>query len=93
MNIKIVLSLFTVMLISGCADTVTFDQASSIEPVGFLHGLWHGFTFGFSWVGSLIWDDIAIYAIYNNGGLYDFGFFVGTGMLGGSGTSLFRNGR
>jgi len=91
MNIKIALPLIFVMLISGCADTVTFDQASNIDPIGFWYGLWHGFTLGFSWVGSLIWDDISIYAIYNSGGWYDFGFFLGAGALGGAGTSMFRS--
>ncbi|MCK5236104.1 MAG: hypothetical protein KAR06_03880 [Deltaproteobacteria bacterium] len=71
----------TALLVAGCADTVTFTQAINIEPVGFWYGLWHGVTFPISWIGSLISDDIAVYAIYNNGGWYDFGFFLGVGGL------------
>jgi hypothetical protein len=36
----------------------------------------------FSFIGSLIWDDVAVYAINNNGGWYDFGFLLGVGGLG-----------
>lgn len=72
------------ILLTGCADTATFNQAAGMEPVGFWYGLWHGMIVFFSFIASLIWDDVAIYAIYNNGGWYDFGFFLGIGTLGGS---------
>ncbi len=73
------------LLFAGCADSVTFDMAKEIEPVGFWHGLWHGMIAGFAWLVSLFIDDVAIYAIYNNGGWYDFGFVLGAGiLLGGS---------
>lgn len=65
--------------LTGCADTMTFQQAAVAEPVGFWYGLWHGVTFPIAWIGSLIDDSIAIYAINNNGGWYDFGFFLGVG--------------
>jgi hypothetical protein len=72
---------FTVLIIlstlTGCADKVPFDIAAQIEPVGFFYGLWHGFIVLFSWIGSWFFDDVAIYAIYNNGGWYDFGFIIG----------------
>lgn len=71
--------LAVLLLTSGCADTVTFSEAIDIDPVGFWYGLWHGITFPFSLVGSLFAEDIAVYAIYNNGGWYDFGFFLGVG--------------
>src|SRR5690606_40577339 len=50
---------------------------------GFLHGLWHGFIFPFAWIGSLFSPEIAVYAVPNNGGWYDFGFFLGVTVLGG----------
>ena len=62
---------------SGCADSVTFQQAVSINPVGF----WHGIILPISWFVSLFSDNYAIYAIYNNGGWYDFGFVLGCGAL------------
>lgn len=71
-------ALFTLMLI-GCADSVSFSKAESVEPVGFFYGLWHGLIIIFAWIGSLFCNDIAIYAIYNNGGWYDFGYVLGVG--------------
>ena len=76
-----VLIILLIMTLTGCADTVTFQQATTVNPVGFWHGLWHGMILPFSWIGSLISDDIAIYAIYNNGGWYDFGFLIGVGAF------------
>ncbi|HOP12418.1 MAG TPA: hypothetical protein PLH09_00460 [Lentimicrobium sp.] len=34
-----------------------------------------------SFTGSLISDSIAMYAVNNNGGWYDFGFVPGAGIL------------
>lgn len=73
---------FALLFISGCADSVTFVEASNIEPVGFWHGLWHGWICPISWFVSLFDSNTAIYAIYNNGGWYDFGFVLGAGILG-----------
>ena len=78
-SLKIVLCLTVLLAITGCADTVTFSQAALVEPVGFWYGLWHGATLPFAFIGSLFMDDVAIYAIYNNGGWYDFGFALGVG--------------
>lgn len=74
-------------VLTGCADRVSFDLAKSIEPVGFLYGLWHGMILPFSWIISLFSKKVAIYAIYNNGGWYDFGFALGVGAIFGSSTS------
>lgn len=65
------------MSLNSCADSVTPDQISSMKPVGFLHGLWHGAILPFAWVVSLFSDSTAIYAAYNNGGWYDWGFITG----------------
>lgn len=53
---------------------------------GFWAGLWHGMIAPFAWIGSLFYDDIAIYAINNNGGWYDFGFVLGIGGIVGGGS-------
>ena len=79
---KPIFLIVAVMLLSGCADSMTFEQATEAEKVGFWHGLWHGLIIIFAWIGSLISDDIAVYAIYNNGGWYDFGFVLGVGGIG-----------
>ena len=80
-KLKIILAMLMVVLITGCADSVSFEQASEMTSVGFWYGLWHGLIFPFSFIGSLFSDSITIYAIYNNGGWYDFGFFLGIGGL------------
>ena len=71
-----------VSLLSSCADVSphAVDCVTS-DPYGFWGGLWHGLILPFSWIGSLFSDDIAIYAFDNNGGWYDFGFFVGVSVL------------
>lgn len=74
------------LVLSGCADHVTLKDAATRAPVGFWHGLWHGLILPFAWIISLFSDQVAIYAIYNNGGWYDFGFVLGACFLGG-GTS------
>ena len=76
---KYFIYLFFLLILSGCADYVPLEQAASVVKVGFWHGLWHGIIFPIAWVVSLFSESTAIYAIYNNGGWYDFGFFVGVG--------------
>lgn len=70
---------FLLILVSSCADYVTLEQAINMPKVGFWHGLWHGIIFPIAWIISLFSESTAIYAIYNNGGWYDFGFFIGVG--------------
>ena len=78
---KYVLMLILLLSLSGCADQVSFEAAKSIDSVGFLHGIWHGFISVLSFICSLFSDDIAVYAIYNNGGWYDWGFLMGVGAF------------
>jgi hypothetical protein len=49
---------------------------------GFLHGLWDGFIFPFAWAVSLFVPEVAVYAVPNNGGWYDFGYFLGIVVFG-----------
>ena len=49
---------------------------------GFLEGLLHGFVFPVAWLVSLFTDDIAVYAVPNNGGWYNFGYFLGICVIG-----------
>jgi len=79
---KLLIGVTVLIMLSGCADTVSFEQAMLLDSVGFWYGLWHGITFPFSLFGSLVFDDIAVYAIYNNGGWYNFGFWFGLCFLG-----------
>ena len=68
-------------LLTGCADNVPYEIKQFIEPVGFWYGWWHGMIIPISWICSLFSDNISIYAAYNNGGWYNFGFILGIGAL------------
>lgn len=69
-------------LLSGCAEAVYYEVTVYKEPVGFWYGLWHGFISPIAFIGSLFTDNIAIYAVYNNGSWYDFGYLLGVGSFG-----------
>jgi len=87
MTIKILVVSIMVGLMAGCADVVDISKCVPDEPNGFLGGWWHGIICGFSFIGSLFSDDIAIYSVNNNGGWYDFGFVLGAGIFFGGGVS------
>ncbi len=55
---------------------------------GFWHGVWHGIIFPVTFIVSLFNHDVGVYAAVNDGGWYNFGFFLGLGIsMGGSGGS------
>jgi len=68
------------LLLGACAHQV----ADAVKPgaPGFLNGLIDGFLFPVAWIVSLFVRDVAIYAVPNNGGWYDFGYFIGVCFLG-----------
>ena len=76
---NLLICLLLILMLTSCADYVTFEYAAHYDPVGFWYGLWHGMILPFAWLVSLFNDNTAIYAIYNNGGWYDFGFILGCG--------------
>lgn len=82
-TLRIAAPLALLLLLAACARQVPDAVAHAEDTPGFLLGLWHGFIFPFSWIGSLFRPDIAVYAVPNNGGWYDFGFFLGITVLGG----------
>ena len=75
------LALSPLLALTACAAT---EQADAVAPQapGFLLGLWHGFIFPVAWLVSLFTDKVAIYAVPNNGGWYDFGYFLGIVVFG-----------
>ena len=75
------LALGASLVLTACAATQQTDAVAPAAP-GFLLGLWHGFIFPVAWVVSLFVDRIAIYAVPNNGGWYDFGYFLGIAVFG-----------
>ena len=81
MGLGALLVVAAMLSLTACAAT---QQSTAIAPnsPGFLLGLWHGFIFPVAWVVSLFTDKVAIYAVPNNGGWYDFGYFLGIVVLG-----------
>ena len=72
-----------VLLLAACAKQAPDAVDHAANTPGFWWGVWHGFVFPFAWIGSLFDPKIAVYAVPNSGGWYDFGFFVGVCVLGG----------
>jgi len=75
---------FLILSATGCAQAVPlsdFSKHGEAEIAGLFSGIWHGLTVPFSFIGSLWSEEVAIYAAYNNGGWYDFGFCFGLFVL------------
>jgi hypothetical protein len=72
---------FLCLALAACAATQAPDAVAPQAP-GFLPGLWHGFIFPVAWIVSLFTDKVAIYAVPNSGGWYDFGYFLGVAVFG-----------
>ncbi|MBT8221296.1 MAG: hypothetical protein KJP00_15820 [Bacteroidia bacterium] len=85
-RLKFFLGFILIMvLFTACAEVTPIDECVTTEPAGFLSGLWHGIIAPVSFFISLLDSDVAIYAVNNNGGWYDFGFVIGAGILFGGG--------
>jgi hypothetical protein len=84
--LKAFIVVLSVMLLSGCADAIPIQYSKDIEQVGFWYGLWHGLIAPFSFIISLFNDSVAIYAVYNNGGWYNFGYLFGLSIILGGGS-------
>ena len=78
---KRLFALVPVFLLAACAATQDSAAVAATAP-GFLLGLWHGFIFPVAWIVSLFAPSVAIYAVPNNGGWYDFGYFLGIVVFG-----------
>jgi len=69
-------------LLSACARQMEGAVSHAPDTPGFILGLWHGFIFPVAWVFSLFDAHVAIYAVPNTGGWYDFGYFLGIVVFG-----------
>ena len=69
------------LILTACVAT---EAPSAVQPAapGFWLGVWHGFAFPVTFILSLFTDQVAIYAVPNNGHWYDFGYFFGICFLG-----------
>ena len=78
---KRLVPLAALLALTACAASQQSDAVAPTAP-GFLLGLWHGFIFPVAWIVSLFMPKVAIYAVPNNGGWYDFGYFLGIVVFG-----------
>ena len=85
-----VLVFFALVILSSCAEVQHVEACKTGHIYGFFGGLWHGIIAPVSFVGSLFSDNIAVWAINNNGGWYSFGFLIGVGSLGFGGSKASR---
>jgi hypothetical protein len=69
-------------LLAACARQVPSAVNHASDTPGFLLGLWHGFIFPVAWALSLFLPEVAVYAVPNTGGWYDFGYFLGIVVFG-----------
>lgn len=77
-----------VFFITGCADvTLVAECVKGVHIYGFWGGLWHGLVLPFSFFGQLFSENIAMYAVANNGGWYNFGFWLGACVFGAGSSS------
>ena len=77
-----ILTLIALSLVLTACIAKQSSAAVSPNGPGFLDGVLHGFIFPVAWIVSLFTDKIAVYAVPNNGGWYNFGYFIGVVFLG-----------
>ncbi len=82
MKKAIFILLLGTLFLTSCADAIDISQHLPPDPYGFWGGLWHGIISPFAFICSLFLEDVAVYAINNTGGWYDFGFLIGISCLG-----------
>ena len=71
-------ALLVCFLLASCAGIEPIQECLQGRQDGFFYGLLHGFITPVSFVTSLFRDNVAIYAVNNSGGWYDFGFLLGS---------------
>ena len=84
----------TTALLTACAagpNPQAGSAAADGVAAGFWLGLWHGIIVPVTFVVSLFTDTVNIYEIHNGGNWYDFGYFLGFGVLLGGGASGARS--
>lgn len=69
----ITMLLFCIML-AGCVPGDGTN--SSTHLAGFFSGVWHGWIAPFSLIYSFFNSNVSIYEVYNNGFMYDLGFYM-----------------
>jgi hypothetical protein len=76
------------ILLAGCATQM--QGVVKPDAPGFLFGLVQGFIAPVTFVISLFDHSVAVYAVPNNGGWYNFGFVLGIGGFAGGASQTRR---
>ena len=82
---KVLIVFMAALLLTGCVEVVEVKSCADVQEAGFWSGLWHGLIAPIAFIVSLFKDNVAIYAVCNNGGWYNFGFLLGASILLGGG--------
>ena len=61
-------------LLTGCIPGG--GSSTPADPAGFFWGIWHGWIAPLSLILSFFNDYNSIYEVYNNGFMYDLGFYI-----------------
>ena len=77
----IISTIFPACLRTVCVATQDAQTVAANAP-GFWQGLWHGLIFPLAWIVSLFTSHVTIYAVPNDGGWYNFGYFLGIVVFG-----------
>ena len=74
LGLIIIAIIVAIFALTGCADVSHVQQClpPTEHTYGFWGGTWHGIIMVPSFICSLIFDDVAVYAVNNNGGWYNF---------------------
>jgi len=92
----LLISLFMILVISGCSNYEDVSECLDGRTYGFWNGLWHGIIAPIDLVAMIWREDVTVFAPNNNGFWYSFGFVLGSGgwgFLGGKGARSSRRRR
>jgi len=87
---KFLLCLIMILVCLSLSGCIPGDGTNSAtHTAGFFSGIWHGWIAPFSLIYSIFNRATGIYEVYNNGLLYNFGYYMAI-ISGFGGLALFR---
>jgi hypothetical protein len=86
--ILIALLVMMVLVLSACGagpNVLANSPNEQGQVAGFWWGLWHGIISPIALIVSLVYDNVGVYEVYNNGFGYNLGFILGALIIFGGG--------